>query len=54
MIDAVRGSILGAAALLVFATSAIANPAVWRYEWPTTDFERTSVDFGDIISGGPP
>ena len=54
MIDAVRGSVLGAVVLMIFATSAMANPAVWRYEWPTTDFEQTSVDFRDIISGGPP
>ena len=54
MIDAARGRILGAVALVFFATSAMANPAVWKYEWPTTDFEQTSVDFRDIISGGPP
>ncbi|MCH8187239.1 MAG: DUF3179 domain-containing protein [Proteobacteria bacterium] len=32
----------------------MANPSVWRYEWPTTDFDKTSIDFRDIISGGPP
>ena len=32
----------------------MANPAVWKHEWPTTDFDRTAIDFGDIISGGPP
>jgi hypothetical protein len=31
-----------------------ANPDVWRYEWPKTDFEKTSVDFDEIMSGGPP
>jgi hypothetical protein len=31
-----------------------ANPDVWRYEWPKTDFDKTSVDFDEIMSGGPP
>ncbi|MBW6507234.1 MAG: DUF3179 domain-containing protein [Rhodobacteraceae bacterium] len=29
-------------------------PAGWRAEWPATDFSRTTVDFGEILSGGPP
>ncbi len=37
------------------ATSASANPASWKYEWPDTDFSRSSVtDWGEILSGGPP
>ena len=29
-------------------------PSNWRYEWPSTDFGKASIDFEDIISGGPP
>ncbi len=29
-------------------------PPFWASEWPDTDFSKTSVDFADIISGGPP
>ncbi len=36
------------------AAPASANPDIWRYEWPKTDFTKTSVDFDEIISGGPP
>jgi Protein of unknown function (DUF3179) len=31
-----------------------ANPARWTLEWPTTDFERTLIDLGEIRDGGPP
>ena len=34
--------------------SAWANPAIWKFEWPKTDFSKTSVNFDDIMSGGPP
>ena len=30
-----------------------AEPADWQREWPKTDFGRHSVDYGEIISGGP-
>ena len=33
---------------------ASANPAFWRIAWPDTDFSKSSVDFGEIMSGGPP
>ena len=26
----------------------------WRYEWSKTDFTKTTIDFREIISGGPP
>ena len=26
----------------------------WEREWPATNFSKTSIDFSDIISGGPP
>ena len=44
----------GAAALLLFAGSAMANPGIWKAEWPKTDFAKTSVAFSEIMSGGPP
>jgi hypothetical protein len=44
--------------LLVFLTiggaAARAEPSFWRFEWPNTDFEQSSVDFDEIFSGGPP
>ena len=33
---------------------ASANPTVWKLSWPETGFSKTSVDFGKIMSGGPP
>ena len=29
-------------------------PPAWKQEWPRTDFSKSSVDFVDILSGGPP
>ncbi len=26
----------------------------WRAEWPDTDFSKSAIDFGEILSGGPP
>lgn len=40
--------------LPLMPAAALANPAEWRAEWPRTDFSRASVDFADILSGGPP
>ena len=34
--------------------SAWADPYSWSSEWPNTDFEKTSVEFSEILSGGPP
>lgn len=42
------------AAVLVAATAAAANPGSWKYSWPKTDFSKHAVDFGEIMSGGPP
>ncbi len=33
---------------------AAANPELWAREFPKTDFSRSSVDFAEIMSGGPP
>ncbi len=46
---------LGVGSLLFGSASAVyANPEVWKFEWPNTDFEKTNIDYGDILSGGPP
>ncbi len=29
-------------------------PRNWKYEWAKTDFRKTSIDFSDILEGGPP
>jgi len=43
------------AALCTAASTAIADPDFWQYEWPNTDFETTSVErWVEIMSGGPP
>ena len=42
------------ALFLALAGAAQANPERWRYAWPQTDFTKTSIDFDEIISGGPP
>jgi hypothetical protein len=34
--------------------AASANPEFWKIEWPKTDFKKTSVEFPEIFSGGPP
>lgn len=31
-----------------------ADPVDWVQEWPRTDFSRSTVDFAEILSGGPP
>ncbi|MEM1066535.1 MAG: DUF3179 domain-containing protein [Pseudomonadota bacterium] len=47
--------VLAAAAFAVAATSATADPSFWKFEWPNTDFEQTSVEnWVEILSGGPP
>ena len=48
--------LLSAAALaaVLFGLSAAANPLFWGVEWPNTDFSRKSIDFKEILSGGPP
>jgi len=41
-------------AAVMTATPAISQVAFWQNEWPNTDFEKSSVNFDDIMSGGPP
>jgi hypothetical protein len=40
--------------LFVFAAQATGSPAQWKSEWPNTDFSKTSIDYTEILSGGPP
>ncbi len=40
--------------LLFTAGSAAADPQTWACEWPRTDFDQTSIDYSEILSGGPP
>ena len=44
------------AAVFALATNtASADPNFWRFEWPNTDFDLTSVEnWTEILSGGPP
>ncbi len=42
------------ALVLGLAGAAWASPERWRYAWPQTDFSKTSIDFDEILSGGPP
>ena len=39
---------------LVSAGAAMANPSFWKFEWPRTNFKKTSVEYSEIMSGGPP
>jgi len=40
---------------IVTATTAAANPSVWeRQGWGDTDFSQRSIEWNEIISGGPP
>ncbi|MDJ0826674.1 MAG: DUF3179 domain-containing protein [Rhodobacter sp.] len=51
----VKTLIAAAALSLGLAASAAASPEFWRYEWPNTNFEKTSIDnWKEILSGGPP
>ncbi|MCB1549717.1 MAG: DUF3179 domain-containing protein [Hyphomicrobiaceae bacterium] len=47
--------ILSLSASLVPVLPASAEPAAWRAEgWTRTDFGRTTIKWGEILSGGPP
>ena len=54
-IAARNAAALLAAALLIAAGSAAASPEHWRMQgWKKTDFSKTSIDYKEILSGGPP
>lgn len=38
----------------VLAVAAAATPAQWAQEWPQTDFTRSTINFAEVMSGGPP
>lgn len=41
--------------MFVASSAAVANPSIWKSEWPDTDFSTTTVDdWSEILSGGPP
>lgn len=43
------------AALITFSAPAQANPERWKAEgWAKTDFSKSSIEFNEIPSGGPP
>jgi hypothetical protein len=46
--------LIAAIAIAVPAVTVKANPAHWKPEWPRTDFTNHSIDYGDVLSGGPP
>ena len=41
-------------ALVFSLNGAWASPDRWKAEWPKTDFSQRSVEFNEILSGGPP
>ena len=47
--------VIGALALALVASVAVADPDRWSREWPETDFTKSHVaDWSEIQSGGPP
>lgn len=40
--------------LLTLSVASLADPDRWKREWPKTEFAKHSVDFKEILSGGPP
>jgi len=49
-----KAAVASAFSSTILAGAALANPSVWKFEWPTTDLDKSSSDFDDILSGGPP
>ena len=46
--------LLIALCLTFFPNVSYAAPDNWKREWPNTDFTKSTVNFSEIISGGPP
>ncbi len=44
--------IIGGLFFVTFGGSA--SRTLWTFEWPRTDFDKTSIDYSEIMSGGPP
>ncbi len=53
-VDMMIRFVFAAVAAGLWAGSAAAEPDFWKYEWPRTDFSKTSVEWTEILSGGPP
>ncbi len=49
-----RATVLGLIALFVSASLAMAQPARWAAQWPNTDFDNTTIDLNEVMSGGVP
>ncbi len=50
----IRGIVAAAAFVSLTAGAALADgPDDWRPEFPDTDFAKTSIDYDEIVSGGP-
>ncbi|KNG95494.1 DUF3179 domain-containing protein [Pseudaestuariivita atlantica] len=50
-----RGFLGMVAVALALTGPVLASPDFWKFEWPDTDFSRTSVEnWVEILSGGPP
>ncbi len=44
-----------AVVLAASSMAAQADPSFWKFEWPDTDFEKTTIEnWAEILSGGPP
>lgn len=41
-------------AVLMFSAPVSADPNFWKFEWPKTNFNKSSIEFIEILSGGPP
>ena len=48
------GALLATGLAVALASAAAANPTYWKLAWPKTDFSKHSIDFTEILSGGPP
>ncbi len=50
-----KKSLLTVFILLLLPTGiAWSNPTYWKSEWPRTNFDKRTVEFSEILSGGPP
>lgn len=47
-------TVFAMAVLLLTVSSAVAQADRFERAWPDTDFSRTTIDLGEVISGGPP
>lgn len=45
---------LGIGLSAISSSAAAQSPDRWRSEWPNTDFSLHSIDYSEILSGGPP